>query len=241
VLKQSNIAISSETPQTFHFLEAKSSVPLKQEFKPAVTVLSRRPQNASRQAGPSGVGSATAGIARLGLNADRKDLSDSEDEANRAPELTPEERQAKALRDREEKQRKYEEVRERLFGSSSNPGSGTSSPGTTTPPPSSSSRQYQNSGEGRNRGRNRGGARDRDRENHREKRNSPGSSGRSGQLYDPGYSAKPNPPYLQRKERQYTERSDSEQQAPRQPTRSPRGPDGSGRGGFGFSPRGRGA
>ncbi|KAL1964711.1 hypothetical protein VTN77DRAFT_6737 [Rasamsonia byssochlamydoides] len=229
----------AESAQTFHFLEAKSSVPLKQDFKPAVTVLSRRPQIASRQAGSSGVESATAGLSRLGLSADGKDLSDSDDEANnKPPELTAEERQAKALRDREEKQRKYEEVRERLFGSSSNPGSGASSPGSTTPPPS---RQHNNSGDGRGRGRNRGGGRDKDS---REKRDSPGSSGKSRQLYDPGYSPRPNSSYLQRRERsqqQSTERSDSEQQAPRQPTRSPRGPDGSGRGGFGFSPRGRGA
>ncbi|KAL1988218.1 hypothetical protein VTN96DRAFT_193 [Rasamsonia emersonii] len=233
----------AESAQTFHFLETKSAVPLKQDFKPAVTVLSRRPQIASRQA--AGVESATAGLARLGLNADGKDLSDSEEEEtnNKPPELTPEERQAKALRDLEEKQRKYEEVRERLFGSSSNPGSGTSSTGSTTPPPSR--HHHHNSGDGRGRGRNRGGARDRDRDN-REKRDSPGSSGKSRQLYDPNYSAKPNSSYLQRRERpqrqsQSTDRSDSEQQSPRQPTRSPRGPDGSGRGGFGFGSRGRGA
>lgn len=163
-------------------------------------------------------------MSRLGLN-DEED--DSEDEANKPPELTPEERQAKALRDLEEKQRKYEEVRERLFGSPS--ASGASSPGSTTPP-----RQH-HGGEGRGKGKSRGGGRDR-----REKRDSSAASGKSRQLYDPNYSAKPKSQYLQRDKQQTAAESyDRDQQSPRQqPTRSPRGPDGSGRGGFGFSSRG---
>jgi hypothetical protein len=201
--------------------------------------MSRRPQIASR----NGV-AATAGLSALNLGPDGKELYDSDDEANKAPEMTPEERHAKALKDREEKQRKYEEVRERLFGNSSTPGSGASSPGGTPPP----SRHQSSGGEGnRGRGRNRGGGRDRDNSN-REKRDSPGASnnniGKQRQLYDPNYAAKSNSTYLQRRDRPQqssTERSDTEQQVPKQPIRNPRGPDSNGRGGFGFGPRGRGA
>lgn len=233
---------SRDAPQTFHYLESKSEVPLKQEFKPAVTVLSRRPQIASRNGD-----AATAGISALSLGPDGKELYDSDEEANKPPEMTPEERHAKALKDREEKQRKYEEVRERLFGSSSTPGSGASSPGGTPPP----SRHQSSGGDGnRGRGRNRGGGRDRD-SNNREKRDSPGNNsnnnnnnaGKQRQLYDPNYAAKSNSAYIQRRDRPQssTERSDTEQQVPKQPIRTPRGPDGNGRGGFGFGPRGRGA
>ncbi|RWQ94501.1 hypothetical protein C8Q69DRAFT_499259 [Paecilomyces variotii] len=217
---------NSESSQSFHFLEARTStVPLKQDFKPTVTLLSRKPQIASRQS--SSVDSAAAGISRLGLNGEGDD--DSDDESKKAPTMTPEERQAKALRDREEKQRRYEEVRERLFGSPSATTSGASSPGSTTPP-----RQH-HSGEGRGKGKGRGGG-----SHSREKRDTSSASGRSRQLYDPGYTAKPNSTYLQKRDRQQSaERYDNEQQqSPQQPTRAPRGPDGSGRGGFGFSNRG---
>ncbi|KAE8146066.1 hypothetical protein BDV25DRAFT_56623 [Aspergillus avenaceus] len=194
----------AETPQTFHFLESRSNVPLKQDFKPTVTLLSRNPQS-SRQG--SSVGAAAAGIGRLGLNRD-----DESDEDGKAPEPTPEERQAIALRNLEEKQRKYEEVRERLFGTPSGTTSGASSPRSGTPPKH----------EGRGKGRSRGG-----RDNTRDKRDSSAASSKSRQLYDPG---SPKPSYVQRKEKQPGNGNDA--QSPHQPIRSPRGPDSSGRGGF---------
>ncbi|KAJ5709667.1 hypothetical protein N7493_009958 [Penicillium malachiteum] len=212
----------AETPQTFHFVEARSDVPLKQDFKPTVTLLSRRPQVATRQSSGLGVDAATAGLNQLGLNGD---IGDSDDEFNKAPEPTPEERQAIALKNLEEKQRKYEEVRERLFGSPSATTSGNSSPGSTTPP-----RQPQ-SGEGRGKGKGRGNGRD------YQKRDSSSTSSKSRHLYDPSSSAKPNGPPSQMRERP-ADRSDSEKQgspAPQQPTRHPRGPDASGRGGFKFN------
>ncbi|GIK03189.1 hypothetical protein Aspvir_007258 [Aspergillus viridinutans] len=209
----------AEAPQTFHFLEARSDVPLKQDFKPAVTVLSRTPQLMTRQSSSSGVSSATAGISRLGL-ATNDSLEDSDDDQKRS-ELTPEERHAIALKNLEEKQRKYEEVRERLFGSPSATTSGASSPRSATPP-----RQF----EGRGKGKSRGNGRD----NNRDKRDSSASSTKSKQLFDPGYSSKPNSTYVQKKERQQAgERVLNDQpQSPRQPIRSPRGPDAGGRGGF---------
>ncbi|KAL4888304.1 hypothetical protein BDV59DRAFT_196576 [Aspergillus ambiguus] len=192
----------AESPQTFHFLEARSNVPLKQDFKPAVTLLSRNPQ--SRQS--SAVDATAAGVGRLGLAS--KD-EDSEDDS-KAPEPTPEERQAIALRNLEEKQRKYEEVRERLFGSPSGTTSGASSPRSATPP-------KQN--EGRGKGKNRGNGRD---NNNRDKRDASAASSKSRQLYDPGSPARSNSGFGQR----------NDQQHPRQPYRTPRGPDSSGRGGF---------
>ncbi|KAI3011547.1 hypothetical protein CBS147346_1106 [Aspergillus niger] len=206
----------AESPQTFHYLEARSNVPLKQEFKPTVTVLSRNPQIATRQS--SSVDAASAGMRRLGLNED-----DDSDE-DKPPQPTPEERQAIALRNLEEKQRKYEEVRERLFGSPSAPTSGASSPRSATPP-----KQH----EGRGKGRSRGNGRD----NNCDKRDSSAASGKSKQLYDPG-SPKPNSSFGPRREKQSGVRREDDSQSPRQPIRSPRGPDSSGRGGFRMGNRG---
>lgn len=151
-----------------------------------MTLLSRKPQVASRpESAP--LESATARIGQLGLTTE--DHSDDSDEDNKPPEPTPEERQAMALKNLEEKQRKYEEVRERLFGSPSAPTSGSSSPRSATPP--------KQSGEGRGKGKSRGGGRD-----NRNKRDSSAASGRSRQLYDPGHSPKPSPTFLQKEERQ---------------------------------------
>ncbi|KAG2419474.1 hypothetical protein HFD88_004270 [Aspergillus terreus] len=192
----------AESPQTFHFLEARSNVPLKQDFKPTVTLLSRNPP--PRQSS-SAVDAAAAGVGRLGL-ASRDDDSDDD---SKPPEPTPEERHAIALRNLEEKQRKYEEVRERLFGSPSGTTSGASSPRSATPP-------KQN--EGRGKGKNRGNGRD----NNRDKRDGSAASSKSRQLYDPDTPARSNSGFGQR----------NDQQSPRQPYRNPRGPDPSGRSGF---------
>ncbi|OKP12746.1 hypothetical protein PENSUB_1478 [Penicillium subrubescens] len=215
----------SEAPQTFHYVEARSEVPLKSDFKPTVTLLSRRPQIASRQSSASGgVDGAVTGMGQLGL-----DEGDSDEDSSKSRQPTFEERQAQALKNREERQRKYEEARERLFGSPSATTSGNSSPGSTTPP-----RQSQ-PGEGRGKGKGRGGQRD-----YREKRDSSSASNKSRQqLYDPASPNRSNGSALQRRDRPQGDRSDADKQnAPQQPLRNPRGPDGSGRGGFGFGTRG---
>ncbi|KAJ5905454.1 uncharacterized protein N7473_002370 [Penicillium subrubescens] len=215
----------AEAPQTFHYVEARSEVPLKSDFKPTVTLLSRRPQIASRQSSASGgVDGAVTGMGQLGL-----DEGDSDEDSSKSRQPTFEERQAQALKNREERQRKYEEARERLFGSPSATTSGNSSPGSTTPP-----RQSQ-PGEGRGKGKGRGGQRD-----YREKRDSSSASNKSRQqLYDPASPNRSNGSALQRRDRPQGDRSDADKQnAPQQPLRNPRGPDGSGRGGFGFGTRG---
>jgi hypothetical protein len=135
---------------------------------------------------------------------------------------TIEEQKALAAKEREEKQRKYEERRQELFGAVK-PGSGTSSPGET--PPGSRSATP-------NRARGKGG---------RKTESRPLSSTSSlslkpssiaptakKELYDPNFISKPEP---------INKRSQSRETVI-EPIRSPRGPDGSGRGGFGFAPRG---
>ncbi|KAJ5138600.1 uncharacterized protein N7515_003448 [Penicillium bovifimosum] len=205
----------AENTETFHFAEARADVPLKQDFKPAVTLLSRKPQVMGRNSPSNTVAGATAGLGRLGLD----EGDDSGDEKD-PPQLTAEERHAIALKNREEKQRKYEEVRERLFGTSSATGSGASS-GSTTPP------RQTHTGEGRARGKGRGG---RDHQ----KRDSSSTSNKSRHLYDP-IAPKSSSPFPPRGGRQQVERTNSDGQTPQQPMRNPRGPDASGRAGFNFN------
>ena len=126
-----------------------------------------------------------------------------------------------ALRNFEQKQRKYEEVRERLFGSPSASSSGASSSTGNTPP-----RQSHNS-DRRGRGKSRGGGGGRDNYDRRDK---------SKRLYDPDSSApRGNVTHLQRKDKQRTDDhlNDEGQQEPRHPIRNPRPPDASGGPGFG--------
>ena len=114
--QQKQLWDSAENPDRFHWLEAQGVVPLKQEYKQNVTVLSRKPVApviAKRDA--------TNGVAKLNL----EDEGDSEEEDRKKRESELEERQRKAKLEREEKQRKYAEARERIMGSSS-PASGAS-------------------------------------------------------------------------------------------------------------------
>ncbi|KAK1019877.1 hypothetical protein LTR54_000521 [Friedmanniomyces endolithicus] len=99
---------SAENPTRMHWLETQGVVPLKQEFRPQVKLLSRKPQ---------------ATIVKKGAtDANIDDGEDSEEEARKKQEAAMEERTRQAKIDREEKQRKYNEARERIMGSSA-PGS----------------------------------------------------------------------------------------------------------------------
>lgn len=161
----------------------------------------------------------------------------SSDEDTGEKTLTVEERKAQAAKEREEKQRKYEERRQELFGSAgtvnsatsahtnsglntSNENSGSNTP-TPTPPGSRSATPNRSRGRGGKRGGSAGLAKDVQQK-------------REKDLFDPSYSAKPDSVYLQRREKGLPDGKEGEVQ----PIRSPRGPDGSGRGGFGFAPRG---
>ncbi|KAG5930177.1 hypothetical protein E4U42_002729 [Claviceps africana] len=237
-------AFRDAAPQTFHYLEASNSVPLTSPFKPQVKVLSRKPVIAKR-------GSASGGTAQLSAEYD----DDAENKKER--QLTAEEIRAKQKRDLEQRQRRYDEARAKIFGES-NPSSRGSSPGTVTPPKSD--------GRQSGRGRGRGGGRGSNTNNHdargppdiRRAHNQP-STGR--ELYDPNFLPKPDLAAQQRRagegdgsmrwtptgndqyqhQSQYQPPSLSPQQhyyPQQQAIRSPRGPDGSGRGGFGFARRG---
>lgn len=216
-----NLTCHSETPQTFHYLEANDNVPLTNNFKPQVKVLSRKPVIAKRDP--------VTGLA----------IDDDGDESKKEVQLSPEEIRAKQKREREEKQRRYEEARAKIFGES-NPSSGTSSPGTTTPPRTEGN--FTPRGRGRGRGGYRGSNEGRQYDNRPFEARRPANPSSSGrELYDPNHSPKPESTPPQRgvdsasPSKSLTSRDQQQQQ---QPFRAPRGPDGTGRGGFGFARRG---
>ncbi|KAH7031846.1 hypothetical protein B0J12DRAFT_313479 [Macrophomina phaseolina] len=190
------------------YLQAKNDVPLKTDFKAPVKVLSRKPPP------------------KILSRAD--DDEDSEEEARKKSEQEFAERQARAQREREEKQRKYAEVRERLFGSSTP----DPSQDRSASPRGNGGRQFR--GKGRGRGGDRG---DSDANSSADQSPARGSATPKRQLYDPAYNPKPNSSYVQRQQ-DGGSRSRSGTPGVDQPIRAPRGPDGGGRGGFGFAPRG---
>ncbi|KAI4137366.1 MAG: hypothetical protein L6R39_007326 [Caloplaca ligustica] len=207
-VKQAEFNRQLEAQNQNFFLSTRTEVPLMNEFKPAMKVLSRKPATA---VGDLGVGQ---------LSIDNDEQDEEEDDGKARP-LTAEERQVKAQKEREEKQKKYEEARQRLFGANNSAEASRS----TTPPRQRASGDSRGSSKG-------GGTRD----------GRPSASGASGtgvsrQLYDPNDSAKPDAAYLLRKDKTPTT-SGRSTPSEQQPIRSPRGPDGSGRGGFGFAPRG---
>ncbi|KAH7039705.1 uncharacterized protein B0I36DRAFT_309130 [Microdochium trichocladiopsis] len=244
---------SAEGPPAdgFQYLPSQSSqIPASMQtqsaFKPALKVLSRRPapQMIAKK-------DPATGLSQLTL----EDDSDDEDKAKKA--LTPEEIRARQQRELEEKQRRYEEARAKIFGTAnggntangagggSGPSSGASTPGTTTPP-----RSYDNSRGGRGgRGRGRGGFRNqnsearggggyRQRDKEREQPR-PGQQpgGTPQELYDPGYAPRPSPRGERGGVTPVSGRSTPRDAREEAPVRAPRGPDGTGRGGFGFARR----
>lgn len=232
----------SESPETFHFLQAKNDVPLKTDFKPAVKVLSRKPapKVVARQ-------DPTSGMSQLTVE---DDDFDDEDAPSKEPSLTAEEQKSKAQREREEKQRRYEEVRERLFGGGSTAasGSGSSSPGHVTPPKSSGTKSAAD-GKGNGRGRGKGGrpgstnrpgsssASPADVSARRPRQGTARGTGETRQLYDPNETPRQESVLLQRKEFEPSRPETSTTGDQQQPVRAPRGPDGSGRDGHGFGAR----
>ena len=186
-------------------------MPFKSEFKPAVKVLSRKPA-------PNVIArtDSVSGLEQLTI----EDEDDDDDDEGKKKTLTMEERQLKAQKEREEKQKKYEEVRQRLFGVSE-PSSAAASTRIVTPPTARTPGD-------RSRGKNKPS---------REPRPSSSNGGKSRQLFDPNYNAKPDSVHVQKKEGQF---SGSRPLTPAEESilRAPKGPDGSGRGGFGFTTRG---
>jgi hypothetical protein len=188
------------------FLEAKSNVPVPAPFKPSVTLLARKPppQLLSRN-GPA------AGMAGLSL----EDDEDSEEERRKKNEADFKERTVRAEKERAEKQRRYAEAREKIFGSSAaSDESRGASPNKST----------------RAKGRGRGG---RDNQPRSSNEQSPARLPAARQLYDPSYSPKPGFALQKDANRPATPNGQEK------PIREPRGPQTSVRGGRGFAPRGK--
>ena len=151
------------------------------------------------------------------------DEDDSEEEARKKNEASLAERTRKAAQEREEKQRKYAEVRERLFGSATSRESSASPSGTSRSPAGGDSKRASRRGRGH-------GARGSQPVSSTEQ--SPArASGQSKQLFDPNYTEKPQAQAGRETLRLLSNKED-------QPVRMPKGPDSSGRGGFGFAARG---
>ncbi|KAL9130989.1 MAG: hypothetical protein Q9217_000978 [Psora testacea] len=179
----------AERSEDNFFLKTQGIVPLKDEFKPAMKVLSRKPTKPAN---------AADGLGQLTLD------DDDDDDLSEKNAMTPEERLKKAQKEREEKQKAYEERRRELFGNDDR----------------LSSTASKRDGNSRNQSRANQGS---------DSRPSSAASNKPRQLFDPNDSAKPDNLRLQKKEAVPNTM---------QPVREPRAPDGSGRGGFGFAPRG---
>jgi len=233
--------------ETNYFLESRNVVPLRSEFKPPPILLSRK--------GPIVVSAPRAPAGDLSeLSLDNGESSDDEDEA-KTRELSLAERQAQAAKEREERRRKYDERRLELFGpaattaapansnlaSALNNRSGTSTPASLTPPGSRSATPNRGGG-GRGkggRGRGGGGAATATSSNTaRTQSRTSQQQTRERELYDPSYVQRPDSGFGLRRENGgafATPNPRSSSSDIVQPIRAPKGPDGSGRGGFGFA------
>ncbi|KAL8712329.1 MAG: hypothetical protein Q9220_003480 [cf. Caloplaca sp. 1 TL-2023] len=204
----------AETQNQNFFLSSRGEVPLKSEFKPAMQVLSRKPATAPATSKDTSLGPSQA---------TPNDDDEEDDEEGKTRVLTLEERQLKAQQEREQKQKKYDEARQRLFGGN---GVSTGRPtGNTTPPRAKFN------------GDSRGSSKNRNMLDGRAAPSLAAGPGLARQLYDPGYTAKPDSSHSQTHSRT-PDASGRSTPIEQQPVRNPRGPDGSGRGGFGFAHRG---
>lgn len=188
------------------FLQARDTTPIAEPWKPQLKVLSRKPD-------------APINLGGLKL----QDDDDSEEEERKRAEAAFAERKARADAERIEKQRKYAEARERIFGNAT---------GGTASGESSPTREVSTA---RGRGHGRTGSKPRGRVNDDRNGSAAQSPARAAsrpqqQLFDPYSLGKP----AATEERARTPRA----YADNMPIRMPKGPDGSGRGGFGFANRG---
>lgn len=216
----------SEAPPEMYHVAATSNVPLTQGFKPQMKLLSRKPPPTTVKTKDP-----VTGMERLTIQ------DDVEEEDEKPPQPTPEEIRERQQRELEEKQRKYEEARAKIFGETpSGVSSGASTPGTTTPPLAGEGGRGSYRGRGRGRGGRggRGGQRNQENYNKAEVQDRrPGNTGSPfRELFDPDAGSKPG------SRQQRGGGTSSPPRGPEHAIRAPRGPDDSGRGGFGFAHRG---
>ncbi|CAO2650403.1 Nn.00g016950.m01.CDS01 [Neocucurbitaria sp. VM-36] len=195
---------SADNPEPQYFAETRNSIPVQPTFKPKVTMLARKPspQVLSRN--------------MAGMNLDD---DDSEEERKKKAAADFEERKARAQRERAEKERKYAEARERIFGS----------PATSA---TEDSRSNSPSKATRGKGRGRGG---RDSQPRSSNEQSPArAAAPARQLFDPTYASKPGSVYIQKKDAGTSRPATPNGQE--KPVRQPQGP--ARGGGRGFASRG---
>lgn len=202
-----------DSPEPFHFLEVTSPAPAAtMNLKPQVKLLSRKPTLARDP---------TTNMANLSLKDDEED----EEEAKRRHQVEAEARMREGERLLAEKQKAYEEARRRIFGEEKED-------------------EGKNAGRGSGRGRGNRGSRGSGRGRGNDGRGSDTSrsatSSRSatpsGATREQRGSSSPKPSILQKPESAPGSQRRGDGQTPA--IREPRGPDGSGRGGFGFARRG---
>ena len=151
------------------------------------------------------------------------DDQDSEEERQKKAATDFEERKVRAQLERAEKERKYAEARERIFGS----------PAASTTPENSRSNSPSKATRGKGRGRG-GGGKDSQPRSSNEQSPARAAASSTRQLFDPTYAAKPGSVYIAKREA-----GDGPPDIPNgqeKPTRQPQGP---ARGGArGFAARG---
>ncbi|KAL1864454.1 hypothetical protein Daus18300_007686 [Diaporthe australafricana] len=217
---------AAEAPPELYHVAATSNVPITQGFKPQMKLLSRKPPPKTVKTKDP-----VTGLEKLTIQ------DDVEEEDEKPPQPTPEQIRERQQRELEEKQRKYEEARAKIFGDSpSGVSSGTSTPGNTTPPLTVESGRGSYRGRGRGRGGRggRGGQRNQENYNKAEVQDRrPGNTWSPfRELFDPDAGSKPG------SRQQRAAGTSSPPRGPEHAIRAPRGPDESGRGGFGFANRG---
>jgi hypothetical protein len=145
---------------------------------------------------------------------------DSEEERRKKAAADFDERKARAQKERAEKERKYVEARERIFGS---------------PAASAAADLRSNSPNKPTRGKGRGGRGGRDSQPRSSNEQSPARTAPPArQLFDPTYAPKPGSIFIQKKDSAISRPSTPSTQE--KPTRQPQGP--ARGGGRGFAPRG---
>jgi hypothetical protein len=200
------------------WLESQGAVPLRQEVKPAVTLLSRKPPQIAKRTGQSGIG---------GLSLE--DDENSEEERLKKQASEREERQRRAKIEHEEKQKRYAEARERIMGASSQTSLlASSSRESSQGRDPRKQKARPNSNYGNNSNNYNGNQRRSQPETPVDQSPARQAQIQEGQLYDPeDTSRRPTP-----------KREISTPNPQDKPVRQPRGPEVSGRGGFGFANRG---
>ncbi|KAJ0121238.1 hypothetical protein J7T55_008401 [Diaporthe amygdali] len=147
---------AAEAPAELYHVAATSNVPLTQGFKPQMKLLSRKPPPKTVKTKDP-----VTGMEKLTIQ------DDVEEEEEKPPQPTPEQIRERQQRELEEKQRKYEEARAKIFGEApSGVSSGASTPGTTTPPLTGEGGRGNYRGRGRGRGGRGGRGGQRNQENY---------------------------------------------------------------------------